>query len=51
MPAVLYWVPFQVYGNWLAQMVVLVVSVNVLFMVKINVLMESQPAVLVKVSL
>ena len=39
------------YGNWLVQMVVLVVSLNILFTVKINVLIESQPAALVRVSL
>ena len=50
-PAVVYWLPFQVYGNWLVQMVVLVVSLNTLFTVRINVLIESQPAALVSVSL
>ena len=39
------------YGNWLVQMVFLVVSVNMLFTVRINVVIESQPAALVSVSL
>ena len=40
--------PFQVYGNWLLQMVVLVVLVKVALTVKISVAMESQPLVLIR---
>ena len=40
--------PFQLYGNWLVQMVVLVVLVNVGVTVKLRVATESQPAALVK---
>ncbi len=35
--------PFQLYGNWLVQMVVLVVSLNTLFTVSIKLTIESQP--------
>jgi hypothetical protein len=50
-PAALIMLLFQVYGSWLVQMVVLVVSLNIEFTVKIRVLMESQPLLLVRVSL
>ena len=50
-PAALIVIPFHVYGNWLVQMVILVVSLNMLFTVKIKLVIESQPAVLVRVSL
>ncbi len=43
--------PFQLYGNWLVQMVVLVVSLNTLFTVRIKLTIESQPLVLLRVSL
>ena len=43
--------PFQLYGNWLVQIVVLVVSLKILFTVKMRVLIESHPALLVSVSL
>jgi hypothetical protein len=50
-PAALMVLPFQLYGNWLVQIVVLVVSLRTLFTVRMRVLMESQPALLVNVSL
>ena len=50
-PAVLIVFPFQLYGNWLVQMVVLVVSLRTLFTVKINVIIESQPLLVARVSL
>ena len=37
--------PFQVYGNWLVQIVVLVVLVNVAVTVRLRVAMESHPAI------
>ena len=40
--------PFQLYGSWLEQIVVLVVLVNVEFTVKFKVAIESQPATLVR---
>jgi len=42
--------PFQVYGNWLEQMVVLVVLVRVGLTVRFRVAIESQPAALVKLA-
>ena len=50
-PAVLMLVPFHKYGNWLVQMVVLVVSLNTLFTVRMRLVIESQPLLLVSVSL
>ena len=50
-PAALMLMPFQVYGNWLVQMVVLVVSLKILFTVRMRLIIESQPLVLVSVSL
>jgi len=50
-PAVLILVPFQVYGNWLVQMVALVVSLSTLFTVRMRLMIESQPLRLVRVSL
>jgi hypothetical protein len=50
-PAALNCVPFHVYGNWLVQMVVLVVSLKTVFTVKIKLMIESQPLLLVSVSL
>ncbi len=43
--------PFQLYGSWLVQMVVLVVSLITLFTVSIKLTIESQPLVLLRVSL
>jgi hypothetical protein len=50
-PAAVMLIPFQRYGNWLVQIVVLVVSLNTLFTVRIKLIIESQPALLVSVSL
>src|ERR1044072_1865535 len=50
-PAALILVPFQLYGNWLVQMVVLVVSLSTVFTVRMRLMIESQPALLVSVSL
>src|ERR1044072_3715838 len=50
-PAALMLVPFQRYGNWLVQMVALVVSLNTLFTVRIKLMIESQPLLLTRVSL
>jgi hypothetical protein len=50
-PAVLTVLPFQLYGNWLVQMVVLVVSLSTLFTVRIKLVIESQPPILLRVSL
>ena len=50
-PAALMFVPFQRYGNWLVQMAALVVSRNTLFTVRMRLMIESQPALLVRVSL
>src|SRR4030095_6928738 len=47
--AVIVW-PFQVYGNWLLQIVVLVVLARVGFTAKFIVAMESQPAALIKLA-
>ena len=44
-------IPLQIYGNWLVQMVVLVVSLRTLFTVRIRLMIESQPLLLVSVSL
>ena len=49
-PVVLIVCPFQVYGNWLEQMVVLMVLVSVGLTVKFNVATESHPAVLVRLA-
>jgi len=49
-PAALIVCPFQLYGNWLEQMVVLVVLVNVGLTVMLRVAMESQPATLIKLA-
>src|SRR6478735_3843360 len=43
--------PFQRYGSWLVQIVVLVVSRNTVFTVRIKLIIESQPALLMRVSL
>src|ERR1044072_56739 len=50
-PAALMFVPFQLYGNWLVQMVALVVSLSTLFTVRIKLVIESQPLLLMSVSL
>src|SRR4030095_11005728 len=47
--AVIVW-PFQVYGNWLLQIVVLVVLVRVGFTAKFNAAVESHPAALIKLA-
>jgi len=49
-PAALIVCPFQLYGNWVEQMVVLVVLVRVGLTVRFRVAMESQPAALVKLA-
>jgi len=49
-PAALMVCPFQAYGSWLEQMVVLVVLVNVGLTVRFRVAMESQPAALVRLA-
>jgi len=49
-PAALMVCPFQVYGSWLAQIVVLVVLVNVELMVRFRVATESQPVALVRLA-
>ena len=49
-PAALIVCPFQIYGNWLEQMVVLVVLVRVGLTVRLRVAMESQPAALVRLA-
>ena len=49
-PAALMVCPFQLYGNWLEQMIVFVVLVNVEFTVRFNVTTESQPATLIKLA-
>ena len=43
----MFW-PFQAYGNWLEQIVMLVVLVSVGFTAKFRVTTESQPAALVR---
>src|ERR1044072_3129702 len=50
-PAVLMLVPFQRYGNWLVQTVALVVSLSTLFIVRMRLIIESQPLLLIRVSL
>src|SRR4030095_14454968 len=47
--AVIVW-PFQVYGNWLPQIVVFVVLARVGFTAKFNVATDSQPAALIKLA-
>jgi hypothetical protein len=47
-PAALIVCPFQEYGNWLLQIVVLVVLVSVALTVSTNVAIESQPLTLVR---
>ena len=47
-PAALMTWPFQLYGNWLVQIVVLVVLVKVEFTVRFKVATESQPATLIR---
>jgi len=47
-PAALMFCPFQMYGNWLVQIVVLVVLVSVAFAASINVAIESQPDTLIR---
>ena len=42
--------PFQLYGNWLVQIVVLVVLVSVGVTARLRVAMESQPATLVRLA-
>ena len=42
--------PFQVYGNWLVQMVALVVLVSVGLTVRLRVAIESQPVALVRLA-
>ena len=49
-PAALIVCPFQVYGNWLLQIAVLVVLVKVGLTVNANVAIESQPLMLVKLA-
>ena len=43
--------PFQLYGSWFAQMAILVVLVRIEFTDRFSVVMLSQPAELVRVSL
>ena len=50
-PAVLYSAPFQVYGNWLGHKVTDWVVVRVGLTVNMSVTIESQPLLLVSVSL
>jgi len=47
-PAALMFCPFQVYGSWLVQMVVLVVLVTTGLTVNIKVAIESQPDALIR---
>ena len=42
--------PFQLYGNWLVQIVRSVVPVNVGLTVRLSVAIESQPAMLVRLA-
>jgi len=49
-PAALMDCPFQLYGNWLEQMVVLVVLVNVGLTVRFRVAIESHPTALVRLA-
>ena len=48
-PAAVYHWPFQRYGNWLLQMLALVVPVSVELTVRFNVATLSQPAALISV--
>src|SRR5688500_9755882 len=50
-PAALMVLPFQLYGSWLVQIVALVVSLSTLFTVRMRLMIESQPLLLVSVSL
>src|ERR1044072_1631496 len=50
-PAAVILVLFQRYGSWLVQIVVLVVSRNTVFTVKMRLVIESQPLLLMSVSL
>src|ERR1044072_8031664 len=50
-PAVLMLVPFQRYGNWLIQIVAFVVSLSTLFTVRMRLMIESQPLLLMRESL
>jgi hypothetical protein len=50
-PAAFMVLPLHVYGNWLVQMVVLVVSLNMLLTVRMRLIIESHPLLLVRVSL
>src|SRR5688572_24310308 len=50
-PAALILMPFQRYGSWLVQTVALVVSLNIEFTVRIKLMIESQPLLLMRVSL
>ena len=50
MPAALIVCPFQVYGSWLAQIVVFVVLVRVAFTIRFKVATESHPAALIKLA-
>src|ERR687892_475130 len=50
-PAALMFAPFQRYGSWLVQIVALVVSLSTVFTVRIRLVIESQPLLLVRVSL
>ena len=49
-PAALMVCPFQLYGNWFEQIVVLVVLVSVAVAVRFRVAIESQPAALVRLA-
>src|SRR5687767_3411479 len=50
-PAAFMLMPFQRYGNWLVQIVALFASLNPLFTVNIRLIIESQPFLLISVSL
>jgi len=49
-PAALMVCPFQEYGSWLVQIVVLVVLVSVAVTARLRVAIESQPATLVRLA-
>src|SRR5579859_7757801 len=49
-PAALMVCPFQLYGSWLLQMVVLVVLVRVAVTVRLRVAIESQPATVLRLA-
>ena len=49
-PAALMDCPFQLYGNWLVQIVVLVVLVRVAVTARLRVAIESHPAVVVRLA-